>query len=162
MPPEPFYSLFRCIADVPLTLVSSRTGLTEIHLGAEGGVLPCSEYPNFLDDAFSQLEQYLSGKRNVFQLSVDLQVGSPFQREVWAACRKIPYGQTCTYGEMASRIGFPGAARAVGAALSKNPLPIVVPCHRVIGKNGKLTGFSCGLEWKERLLRLEGALPEKR
>ena len=84
--------------------------------------------------------------------------GAPFERDVWAALEEIPYGTTATYGEIAERIGRPGRARAVGAANGRNPIAIVVPCHRVIGAGGKLTGYGGGLERKRELLVLEGAL----
>lgn len=103
-----------------------------------------------------QLEQYLCGKRAEFDLPLDVQ-GTPFQEAVWARLRAIPYGETRTYSDIAREIGNPAAVRGVGAAVGANPALLVVPCHRVIGKNGKLTGFRDGLAVKERLLRLESA-----
>ena len=90
----------------------------------------------------------------MFYLDLHLQ-GTPFQMKVWQALREIPYGRTASYGEIARKIGSPGASRAVGGANHRNPLPIVIPCHRVIGANGRLVGFGGGLEIKEALLRLE-------
>jgi O-6-methylguanine DNA methyltransferase len=104
--------------------------------------------------AVRELEEYLAGTRRAFSSRLDV-VGTPFQREVWAAVSRIPYGVTTSYGEIAAAIGRPQAARAVGAAVGANPIPIFVPCHRVLGKDGCLVGFGGGLPLKERLLALE-------
>mgnify|MGYP001128709595 CR=1 FL=1 len=90
-------------------------------------------------------------------LAVELRGGTPFQRRTWEALRAIPAGTTLTYGELAARVGHPGAARAVGAAVARNPVSIVVPCHRVVGAGGSLTGYAGGLATKRRLLAIEGA-----
>lgn len=103
-----------------------------------------------------QLEEYFQSRRTTFDLPLDPH-GTEFQLKVWRALRDIPYGQTATYGQVARAIGAPAASRAVGAANGRNPIPIVVPCHRVIGANGTLTGFGGGLENKAILLALEGA-----
>lgn len=108
-----------------------------------------------LADAIAQLQRYLSGEGRSFDLQLAPQ-GTPFQQQVWRVLRQIPYGTTQTYGQIARAIGRPTACRAVGAANGQNPLPIVVPCHRVIGANGTLTGFAGGLELKRRLLQIEG------
>ena len=105
-----------------------------------------------------QLSEYLEGKRRVFELPLRLE-GSDFQKEVWEAVSHIPYGQTASYGEIAHLIGKPNASRAVGAANGRNPIPIVIPCHRVIGADGTLTGYGGGLALKSRFLALEGILP---
>ena len=105
-------------------------------------------------EAIRQLDSYFAGELKEFDLPLSPQ-GTPFQMKVWGELRKIPYGGTCSYGEIARRVGSPGASRAVGAANGANPLPIVVPCHRVIGGNGSLTGFGGGLPVKEALLNLE-------
>lgn len=105
-------------------------------------------------DAIAQLEAYFAGERREFELALAPE-GTPFQREVWAMLRGIPYGETVSYGELAERLARPGAARAVGAANGRNPIPIVIPCHRVVGANGSLTGFGGGLHVKRRLLALE-------
>jgi methylated-DNA-[protein]-cysteine S-methyltransferase len=105
-----------------------------------------------------QLGEYFSGVRRAFDLPLAPR-GTDFQRTVWRALTCIPYGETISYGTLAHRIGLPSAMRAVGAANGRNPLPIVVPCHRVIGSDGSLTGFGGGLATKQFLLRLEGALP---
>ena len=106
------------------------------------------------DLARQEIEEYLDGDRKSFSSPLDMQ-GTPFQIEVWNELLKIPYGETRSYGEIAAAVGRPRAARAVGAAIGANPLPITVPCHRVIGKNGSLVGFGGGLRLKERLLLLE-------
>jgi methylated-DNA-[protein]-cysteine S-methyltransferase len=103
-----------------------------------------------------QLGEYFAGERREFDLPLAPQ-GTPFERAVWAELAKIPFGETRSYGEIARTLGRPGAARAVGRANGANPLPIVVPCHRVIGADGSLTGFGGGLDVKSRLLELEGA-----
>ena len=110
------------------------------------------------DDLATQLREYFEGRRRVFELPLAPE-GTPFQVRVWNALLEIPYGETISYGELAARIGDRSASRAVGLANGSNPLPIVIPCHRVIGSNGKLTGYGGGLPIKERLLTLEGALP---
>ncbi len=107
-----------------------------------------------LEKARRQLEEYFAGTRKDFDLPVLLN-GTEFQVNVLQALQKIPYGETVSYGEIARRIGRPRAVRAVGAANGRNPIPIVVPCHRVIGSTGDLTGFGGGLDTKEALLRLE-------
>lgn len=111
--------------------------------------------PTLFGDLPQRLKSYLEGERVSFDDELDLADTSLFRRAVWEATRAIPYGQTRSYGEVARRIGKPGASRAVGQALAKNPLPIVVPCHRVIGKDGDLTGFEGGLELKKSLLQIE-------
>jgi len=104
--------------------------------------------------AVRQLQEYFAGKRADFDLPLAPE-GTEFQRAVWRCLQEIPYGETISYGELAKRVGNPKASRAVGAANGSNPIPIVIPCHRVIGSNGKLTGFGGGLPTKERLLALE-------
>ena len=115
--------------------------------------------PEKLEDATQQVGEYLRGERRAFQLSVDLSGMTPFQQTVLDEVAKVPRGEVVTYGELAKRIGKPRAARAVGQALGRNPVPIVVPCHRVIASNGSLGGYSGrrGVETKEALLTLEGA-----
>lgn len=102
----------------------------------------------------TQLDEYFSGKRKRFQASLKL-AGTPFQVKVWQALLEIPWGQTETYSQLAGRIGHPKACRAVGNALNRNPIAIIVPCHRVLGANGSLTGFAGGLDTKQFLLELE-------
>lgn len=105
-------------------------------------------------DAVDQLGAYFAGERAGFDLQLDPQ-GTEFQRRVWTALLTIPYGQTRSYGQIADQIGTPGAARAVGLANARNPIAVIVPCHRVIGANGKLTGYGGGLDRKRALLELE-------
>lgn len=111
--------------------------------------------PARLDAARRELEDYFSGRLHDFDLAVDLGLATPFQRSVLEALRRVPYGETETYGGLAARIGKPRAARAVGGALNRNPVPIVVPCHRVVGAGGALVGYAGGLPVKEALLELE-------
>ncbi len=109
-------------------------------------------------DVRAQLAEYFEGRRHVFDLPLAM-TGSAFQRRVWRALQEIPYGETASYGELARRIDVPSAARAVGVANGRNPIAVIVPCHRVIGADGSLTGFGGGLERKRLLLELEaGAL----
>jgi methylated-DNA-[protein]-cysteine S-methyltransferase len=108
------------------------------------------------EQAQQQLGEYFAGERTEFELATSI-VGDEFQRRVWESIDRIPFGQTTTYGEMAQEMGDPALAREVGAAVGRNPLSIVVPCHRVVGKDGKLTGYAGGLERKRFLLELEGA-----
>jgi methylated-DNA-[protein]-cysteine S-methyltransferase len=105
-------------------------------------------------EAIAQLEAYFAGELRRFDLPLAPE-GTPFQREVWSALTVIPYGETVSYGELARRLGRPAASRAVGAANGQNPIPIVIPCHRVIGADGSLTGYGGGLERKRALLDLE-------
>ena len=113
-----------------------------------------------LQAAQQQLGEYFAGRRRVFDLPLAPH-GTDFQCTVWRALADIPYGSTISYAQLAQRLGNPNGTRAVGAANGRNPLPIVLPCHRVIGADGGLTGFGGGLPTKEFLLRLEGALPEQ-
>jgi methylated-DNA-[protein]-cysteine S-methyltransferase len=111
------------------------------------------EHPVLLE-AERQLNEYFAGKRKTFSLKFDF-AGTEFQKRVWQALRTIPFGETRSYGQIARQIGHPKAVRAVGAANGKNPISIIVPCHRVVGSNGQLTGFAGGLETKASLLRIE-------
>ena len=113
--------------------------------------------PNHFSDLPSRLGRYFKGEHVSFNDKLDLNDASAFKRAVWIAARAIPHGQTRSYGWIARQIGKPGALRAVGQALAKNPLPIVVPCHRVIGRDGRLTGFEGGLEMKRSLLEIEAS-----
>ncbi|HEY5803181.1 MAG TPA: methylated-DNA--[protein]-cysteine S-methyltransferase [Lysobacter sp.] len=114
---------------------------------------------DLLRTAARQLDEYFAGKRLHFELPLAPR-GTPFQREVWQTLADIPYGETISYAQLAQRVGKPSAVRAVGAANGRNPLPLVLPCHRVIGSDGSLTGFGGGLPTKQFLLQLEGALPQ--
>lgn len=110
-----------------------------------------------LADAVRELREYFAGTRTSFDVPCAA-AGTPFQKQVWAALARIPFGQTVTYGDIARRIGNPNAVRAVGLANGRNPISIIVPCHRVIGSDGSLTGYGGGIKNKEWLLRHEGAL----
>jgi methylated-DNA-[protein]-cysteine S-methyltransferase len=111
-----------------------------------------------LDESRRELDEYFEGRRRTFDLPVDLRPVPEFQRAVLTELERVPFGHVETYGGLAARIGRPRAARAVGGALNRNPVPIVVPCHRVVGSTGSLVGYGGGLERKEQLLTLEGAL----
>lgn len=109
-----------------------------------------------LDDVRRELDEYFEGKRREFDLPLDLRV-APFYADVLRELALVPYGHTDTYGSLAAKAGRPGAARAVGTVMNRNPIPIVLPCHRIIGANGSLTGYAGGLDVKRHLLQLEGA-----
>ena len=111
-----------------------------------------------LREAIAQLRAYFAGERSRFELPLDLQAGTPFQQSVWQALLAIPPGGTTSYGQLARQVGKPQAARAIGAAVGRNPVSIIVPCHRVLGTGGSLTGYAGGLERKTALLQLEGVL----
>ena len=158
--------------DTPLgtvRLAASPAGLCGLwfdgqrHLPAQlDGPLAWPEAPEhaLLRKAAEQLRQYLRGERQHFDLPLDLGGGTPFQQAVWQALLRIPTGRTTSYGALGRHIGKPAAVRAVGAAVGRNPLSVVVPCHRVLGQDGSLTGYAGGLDRKATLLRLEGALPD--
>ena len=112
------------------------------------------EDPSFFTTIVTQLDEYFAGNRKTFDVEMELS-GTDFQTKVWGALAEIPYGTTVTYGDLAVRIGNPKACRAVGLANGKNPVPIIIPCHRVIGKDGSLTGFGGGMGIKQMLLDLE-------
>lgn len=146
----------------PLQLVASDDGLAGVLWGGDESrrvrlniVGEDRRHPVLLETE-RQLTEYFAGKRRKFSLKLDF-AGTEFQNKVWQALLAIPFGETRSYGEVARQIGKPKAVRAVGAANGKNPISIIAPCHRVVGSNGKLTGFAGGLEAKARLLALEGA-----
>jgi methylated-DNA-[protein]-cysteine S-methyltransferase len=142
----------------PLLLAGDDTRLREIRF--VNGRQPQKPDPTWivdpapLQDTIRQLRAYFAGKLETFDLSLDLQ-GTAFQLKVWKKLCDIPYGETISYGELARRVGNPKASRAVGLANGQNPIPIIIPCHRVIGSNGKLTGYGGGLPIKQKLLALE-------
>ena len=143
----------------PLRLFATKTGLREICWPGpqtERATHDAAEAPDHpvLARAATQLAEYFTGKRTAFDVPLD-PVGTGFQQEAWGYLRTIPYGETRTYGKQAAAIGRPKASRAVGAANGRNPLSIIVPCHRVVGADGSLTGFAGGLEIKRFLLELE-------
>jgi methylated-DNA-[protein]-cysteine S-methyltransferase len=146
----------------PILLLATDRALTGLYLGPPEelslGILPGAlEQPQaeLLSAAAAQLREYFTGRRTTFDLPLDGEKATPFRRTVWAGLQTIPYGATVSYGELARRIGKPGAARAVGLANGSNPISIMVPCHRVIGADGTLTGYGGGLWRKEALLAFE-------
>lgn len=138
----------------PLTIGCCDNRVKSVHFGAFPSKLSDPQARQTADEAFRQIREYLSGVRRTFGLSLEPE-GTAFQREVWDALCSIPYGETRTYGQIAAQIGRPRASRAVGMANHKNPISILIPCHRVIGANGSLTGYAGGLEIKKQLLALE-------
>jgi methylated-DNA-[protein]-cysteine S-methyltransferase len=144
------------LIDTPLgdvVLRGDEHGLTGLAFAADGP-LPIRRGEPRLAAAADQVREYFAGQRTTFDLPLRLE-GTDFDRAVWAAVAQIGYGETATYGELAARIGHPGAARAVGAANGRNPIALIVPCHRVIGAGGALTGYAYGVERKRALLELE-------
>jgi methylated-DNA-[protein]-cysteine S-methyltransferase len=142
----------------PLRLVATDGALSGLYLDAQRHLPDEATFGPRDDGPFgevaTQLEMYFAGERTDFDVPLRLE-GTDFQRGVWEALRKIPYGETCSYGELAARVGSPGASRAVGLASGHNPIAIIVPCHRVVGADGRLTGYGGGLERKRFLLDLE-------
>jgi methylated-DNA-[protein]-cysteine S-methyltransferase len=117
--------------------------------------------PRALDTAHAELDEYFAGKRHAFDLALDLRGLPPFSLRVLDELARVPYGRTATYGELAVQAGRPLAARAVGMVMNRNPIPIVLPCHRIVGASGSLVGYAGGLDRKVKLLELEGALPTR-
>ena len=141
-----------------LTLVASEKGLVAIDVrnnSAQVVTAPNASAEAILLKTKKQLEQYFAGKRTTFDVALDL-VGTEFQVQAWRALCRIPFGKTISYGQQASNIKKPKAFRAVGSANGKNPIPIIVPCHRVVASDGSLGGYSLGLKMKKQLLTLEG------
>jgi methylated-DNA-[protein]-cysteine S-methyltransferase len=128
---------------------------TELARGLGGDVV---RSPARTAEIVHQLRAYFRGERRTFDVSVDLRGRTPFQRRVLMAAAEVPAGRVVSYGDIARRIGVPGASRAVGQALGRNPIPIVIPCHRVVASGGRLGGYTGGLDVKRKLLRIEGAL----
>ena len=137
-----------------LRIDADNTGICGVNRTEEA---LCSPEEPLLADCARQLAEYFSGTRRVFDLPLH-PVGTAFRMKVWSELQQIPYGQTTTYGELARRVGNARGARAVGGANHHNPISIIIPCHRVIGADGSLTGYGGGLDMKEALLRLEGSL----
>lgn len=147
-----FYSCKYQFENISLYLVATETHLINIQfMQPQKALLQTTE---LLSMATIQLDEYFQGKRTTFSLPFKL-TGTPFQLAVWKELQNIPYGQTTSYKEIAQKINKPKACRAVGMANNKNPLPIIIPCHRVIGSNGKLIGYAGGLNLKNYLLELE-------
>lgn len=163
-----YYGIFDSSLGV-ICIASTEKGVCKIALPAEGQegffkwLRARFDPQNVIEDksrnegVLAELESYLAGQLREFQNHLDLR-GTEFQMRVWREVRAIPYGTTCSYQDIAKRIGHPRAYRAVGATNGANPIPIIVPCHRVIGRDGSLRGYGGGLAMKERLLRLEGVI----
>jgi|688.fasta_scaffold647744_1 methylated-DNA-[protein]-cysteine S-methyltransferase len=149
----------------PLTLVGRGPTLTNLRMAEQSHEPDRSSWQSAeagaFDSVVAQLDAYFAGDLNSFDVAVEL-TGTSFQRRVWAALQTIAYGETRTYGQVAEQIGAPGAARAVGLAIGRNPVSIIVPCHRVIGSSGRLTGYAAGLDRKRTLLALEKGEKEMR
>lgn len=145
----------------------SPIGTVVVRAGSRGivGIDLCDDEPTdatgegseYAEQAARELREYFAGERRSFDVQLDMK-GSDFSLAVWGALREIPFGQTVSYGDIARKIGRPSASRAVGAANGRNPIPIIVPCHRVIGADGALTGYACGLWRKRWLLEHEGII----
>jgi methylated-DNA-[protein]-cysteine S-methyltransferase len=153
------------IVDSPiggLFVAATTRGLARIHFHPEGQedelarIFGVRVLRSPLDDVRRELDEYFAGTRTSFDLPLDLRV-APFHADVLRELALVPYGRTETYGALAAKVGRPRAARAVGTVMNRNPIPIVLPCHRIVGANGSLTGYAGGLDIKRRLLELEGA-----
>ena len=147
-----------------MTLAATPRGLSGVWFdgqrhGPETSAWRCDPHHPVLRQAIEQLAQYFAGRRQHFELPLDLSMGTPFQQQVWQALLGIEPGATTSYGSLSASIGKPAAVRALGAAVGRNPVSVVVPCHRVLGTDGSLTGYAGGLERKTALLSLEGATP---
>jgi methylated-DNA-[protein]-cysteine S-methyltransferase len=146
-----------------LLVAATERGLARIHFGSAGQeeelarVFGSRVLRSPIDEVRRELDEYFEGKRHAFDLPIDLRVAA-FNEEVLRELARVPYGVTTTYGALAAKVGRPTAARAVGTVMNRNPIPIVLPCHRVVGANGSLTGYAGGLDVKLQLLQLEGAI----
>jgi len=132
----------------------NRKNLIKVLKEAFEGV-NCVEDPSKLKNVIQELDAYFQGNRKTFTQTLAFLSGTPFQQSVWKALIEVPYGKTKTYGDIAKKVGRPKAFRAVGGANNANPIPIIIPCHRIIGSNGSLVGFGGGLDMKAKLLELE-------
>ncbi len=154
-----FYTRFKAEL-CEIILAGDENGLKHLHLNTGEGKRRFEISPewkrnnSFFEDSIEQINEYLNGNRKTFNIRTAPE-GTDFQKRVWKQLERIPYGETRSYGDIASEIGNGKAARAAGMANSKNPIPVIIPCHRVIGKNGNLTGFAHGLKIKEELLKIE-------
>lgn len=146
-----------------LTLTANPRGLDGLFFpGRAPSLDESARRPELFEQAIFQLDEYFAGTRQAFDLALDLSAGTPFQRAVWDELEAIPYGETVSYGELAGRIGRLDRIRAVGAAVGRNPLPIIVACHRVIAADGSLTGYLGGIQRKQALLDTEKAVAHGR
>jgi len=137
-----------------LLIKANNSAITSIHFLQDNETVPELLGNALTNQCVSELSEYFAGKRNRFDVPLAPN-GTKFQQSVWSALSDIPYGKTCSYGEVAKKLGNPKAARAIGMANNRNPIPIIIPCHRVLGSNGNLTGYAGGLENKSYLLNLE-------
>ncbi|MGI5212628.1 methylated-DNA--[protein]-cysteine S-methyltransferase [Plantactinospora sp. CA-290183] len=140
-----------------LSVAVDEVGICGVRFGPVGSAVPEADLPE-LAAALTELRAYFAGELTGFTVPLHVLRGSEFERAVWAEMSKIPYGETRTYGEVAAAVGEPGAARAVGVACNRNPIPVIVPCHRIVGAGGKLVGFGGGLPRKRHLLELEAGV----
>jgi len=156
---SPLGDLFVGVSDRGLCVISYEADPdAQVERLARGFGSRVLRSPRPIDPARRQLGEYFEGKRRRFDLEVDLRLTRDFGRTVLEELGRVPFGEVTTYGALAAKAGKPRAARAVGTIMNRNPLPIVLPCHRVVGANGSLVGYAGGLERKQTLLRLEGAL----
>ena len=145
-----------------LQIEADNEALTAIRFTSDeepsgSAVIPEAADHPVLGEALRQLDEYFEGQRKVFDLSLN-PVGTDFQQNVWETLRQIPFGQTCSYADLARQLGDPNKVRAIGGANGRNPIPIIIPCHRVIGANKKLIGYAGGIARKKKLLQHEGAV----
>lgn len=146
-----------------MRLAASPHGLCGVWFEGQRHQADASGWPSaanhpLLQQTIAQLTQYFAGQRRQFDVPLDLSAGTPFQQAVWQGLQNLAFGQTCSYGALSAQIGRPTAVRALSGAVARNPVSIIVPCHRVLGANGALTGYAGGLDRKAALLKLEGAL----
>lgn len=140
-----------------VVIVEKDNFITKVYMGEDLPSYVRKYDSDLIKSTFKELEEYLEGNRKEFDLPLKPE-GTEFQEKVWKALQQIPYGETNSYKDIAIKVGNEKAARAVGMANNKNPILILIPCHRVIGANGKLVGYACGIDIKKRLLELEGVL----
>ena len=155
---SPVGDLLVAVTERGLCRIAYRPDAALDELSADFGVRVL-RIPKRVDRVRRELDEYFAGKRRDFDLETDLSPVPAFQQQVLRELARVPFGEVTTYGALAAKVGKPRAARAIGGAMNRNPIPIVLPCHRVVGSNGKLVGYAGGLDRKETLLRLEGALP---
>lgn len=144
-----------------LSVATDEVGVCGVHFGRVDGA-PTETDDARLRAAVAELDAYFAGELTAFTVPLSVRRGSDFERAVWREMSKIPYGEMRTYGDVATAVGDPGAARAVGVACNRNPIPVIVPCHRIVGAGGKLVGFGGGLPRKRQLLELEARIALQR
>ena len=154
---SPVGELLLAVTDRGLCRIAYRPEAALDELAADFGARVL-RIPQRVDAVRRELDEYFEGKRHAFDLETDLSPVPSFHRLALRELALVPYGETTTYGALAAKVGRPHAARAIGGAMNRNPIPIVLPCHRVVGSNGRLVGYAGGLDRKEALLRLEGAI----